>query len=74
MRDNSKDKTIERSYIQKYQFLISDYELVKQKRHPKFRFVSDFYKHHNTCRQTFLKYYGCGSTPDKFNQSCQRIT
>ncbi len=57
MRDNSKDKTIERNYIQKYQFLIKEYELTKQKKHPKFRFVSDFYKYHNTCRQTFLKYY-----------------
>lgn len=58
MRDNSKDKTIERNYIQKYQFLIKEYELTKKKQHPKFRFVSDFYKYHNTCRQTFLKYYG----------------
>lgn len=58
MRDNSKDKTIERNYVQKYQFLIKEYQLVKQKKHPRFRFVSDFYKHHNTCRQTFLKYYG----------------
>ncbi len=31
--------------------------MVKQKRHPKFRFVADFYRFHQTHRQTFLKYY-----------------
>ena len=31
--------------------------MVKQKRHPKFRFVSDFCRFHQTHRQTFLKYY-----------------
>ena len=37
--------------------MISDYELVKEKKHPKFKFVSDFYKFHKTNRQNFLKYY-----------------
>ena len=41
MRDNSNDRTLERSYIQKWQFLISEYELVKAKKHPHFRFVQD---------------------------------
>lgn len=57
MRGNTKDTTIERNYVQKWRFLIQEYELTKSKKHPHFRFVSDFYKHHNTCRQTFLKYY-----------------
>jgi transposase InsO family protein len=57
MRGNTKDKTIERNYVQKWRFLIQEYDLTKSKKHPHFRFVSDFYKHHNTCRQTFLKYY-----------------
>jgi transposase InsO family protein len=57
MRGNSEDKTIERGYIQKWRFLIDQYELTKSKKHPHFRFVSDFYKHHKTNRQTFLKYY-----------------
>ena len=37
--------------------MIKEYELTKNKQHPKFRFVSDFYKHHGINRQTFLKYY-----------------
>lgn len=57
MRNNTEDKTIERNYIQKWRFLILEYERVKRKEHPNFRFVSDFYKFHNTNRQTFLKYY-----------------
>lgn len=57
MRNNTKDKTLKRNYIQKYRFLIREYELVKAKKHPGFRFVQDFYKAHNTNRQTFLKYY-----------------
>ena len=43
MRDNSKDKTVERSFIQKWRFLIREYELVKAGKHPHFRFVQDFY-------------------------------
>lgn len=57
MRDNSQDKTLKNNYIQTYQFLISEYELVKSKAHPNFKFVKDFYKAHATCAQTFLKYY-----------------
>ena len=57
MRDNSNDKTLERNYIQKWRFLIGEYELVKAKRHSKFRFVQDFYNFHGTSRQTFAKYY-----------------
>ena len=34
-----------------------DYELIKSKKHPKFQFVSDFYKFHGTNSQAFLKYY-----------------
>lgn len=58
MRNNSRDHTLKKNYIQKYQFLIDEYELVKSKKHPTFRFVKDFYAHHGTCPQTFLKYYG----------------
>jgi hypothetical protein len=52
-----KDKTIEKNYIQKWQFLIQEYLLVKKGKHSRFRFVSDFYRSHNTNRQTFCKYY-----------------
>lgn len=57
MRDNSSDKTVERNYVQKWRFLIGEYELVKAHRHPRFRFVQDFYNFHGTTRQTFAKYY-----------------
>ena len=57
MRSNSNDKTLQLNYLKKFKFLIKEYELVKQKKHPTFRFVTDFYKFHNTNRQTFLKYY-----------------
>lgn len=55
--ENTKDKTLERNHINYWKFLISEYELVKQKKHPHFRFAADFYKHHKTNRQNFLKYY-----------------
>ena len=57
MRNTTNDKTLYLNYIKKFRFLIKEYEIVKQKKHNQFRFVSDFYKFHNTNRQTFLKYY-----------------
>lgn len=57
MRNNSQDDTIKRNYLQKYQFLIGDYELVKAGKHPQFRFAKDFYAFHNTDRRSFRKYY-----------------
>lgn len=69
MRRTTEDKTLERNYIQKWQFLIRDYELTKAKKHPKFRFVQDFYRHHGTNRQTFNKYYNrylAEGTPNAF--------
>ena len=57
MRINTYDLTLERNYLQKYQFLIEEYELIKQGNHPEIRFVQDFYKAHDTNRQSFLKYY-----------------
>ena len=57
MRDNRKDLTIERNYQQKWRHLIGEYQLVKTGKHPRFRFVQDFYVAHGTNRQTFAKYY-----------------
>lgn len=57
MRVNSNDETIKRNYIQKYRFLIEEYELIKSKKHPRFRFVKDFYEAMDTDRRSFLKYY-----------------
>jgi len=57
MRRTTNDRTLTINYIKKFRFLIKEYESVKKKKHPQFKFVSDFYKFHNTNRQTFLKYY-----------------
>lgn len=57
MRDNSFDRTIERNYVQKWRFLIAEYEQVKAGLSPTFARVGDFYRHHRTCSQTFRKYY-----------------
>lgn len=57
MRDNRKDNTIWRNYVEKYQFLITEYEQVKRKEHPVYKKVQDFYKAHDTCGKSFLKYY-----------------
>jgi transposase InsO family protein len=57
MRDNSYDRTIERNYLQKWRFLIPEYEAVKAGRSAAFKRVGDFYRHHGTCSQTFRKYY-----------------
>jgi transposase InsO family protein len=57
MRNNTQDETIKRNYLQKYRFLISEYDQVKAKQHPKFRFVKEFYLFHDTDPRAFLKYY-----------------
>lgn len=57
MRNNAQDQTLKKNYLQKYQFLIQEYEQVKAKQHPRFRWVKDFYAFHGTCPQNFLKYY-----------------
>jgi transposase InsO family protein len=57
MRRTTNDRTLTNNYIKRFRFLIREYELVKKEKHSKFRFASDFYKFHDTNRQTFLKYY-----------------
>jgi len=57
MRDNRRDNTIWRNYVEKYVFLIKEYEQVKRKEHPVFKLAKDFYKAHDTCGKSFLKYY-----------------
>jgi transposase InsO family protein len=58
MRHNTSDLTLTKNYLQKYRFLIREYELVKQNKHPQYRFVHEFCKAHDTDRRSFLKYYG----------------
>ena len=57
MRLNNRDNTLKNNYIQKYQYLIREYEQIKKKEHSKYKTVGEFYNAHGTCRQTFLKYY-----------------
>lgn len=52
-----KDLTLERNTIKNKLFLISEYELIKAKKHSRFKFVQEFYDHHGVSRQNFLKYY-----------------
>ncbi len=63
MRNNNTDLTLKRNYLDKYRFLIKDYELVKSGKHPVFKFAKDFYTTHDTDRRSFLKYY------NRFKQS-----
>ena len=55
--------TLQRNYLEKFRFLIKEYEQVRAKKHPQFRFVEEFYKAHDTERKNFLKYY------NRFKQS-----
>lgn len=57
MRNNSQDSTLERNYLEKYRFLIKEYEQVKSKTHPLYKKAMDFYTANDTCRKSFLKYY-----------------
>lgn len=57
MRNNSQDSTLERNYLEKYRFLIKEYEQVKNKTHPLHKRAMDFYTANDTCRKSFLKYY-----------------
>lgn len=57
MRNNTEDMTLERNYLQKFRYMITEYEIVKAKKHTGFRFVKDFYTFHDTDRRSFLKYY-----------------
>ncbi|WP_237421413.1 integrase core domain-containing protein, partial [Flavobacterium sp. HBTb2-11-1] len=44
-------------YLEKYRFLIKEYEQVKNKTHPMHKKAMDFYTANDTCRKSFLKYY-----------------
>lgn len=63
MRINTQDLTLTRNYLEKYRFLIKEYEQVKQKTHPLYAKAQDFYRANDTCAKSFLKYY------NRFKQS-----
>jgi hypothetical protein len=41
MRINTNNLTLQRNYLEKYQFLMKKYELVKQKKHPIYKQAQD---------------------------------
>ncbi|MFO0703658.1 MAG: integrase core domain-containing protein [Patescibacteria group bacterium] len=49
--------TLQSNFVKIVRMRISEYEQVKAKTHPRFRFASDFYKAHKLTRQNFIKYY-----------------
>lgn len=51
------DGTLSRNNLHHMKFLVSEYERIKNKSHPRYAFVQDFYKAHNLTRQNFIKYY-----------------
>ncbi len=53
MRINTQDLTLQRNYLEKYRFLMKEYELVKQKKHPVYGFAQD-YKANDTCAKSFF--------------------
>lgn len=57
MRNNNNDLTLARNYLQTYRLLIREYEQIKRKEHPQYRFAEEFYQAHHTDRRSFLKYY-----------------
>ena len=63
MRNINNDLTLKRNYLNKYRFLINEYELVKLGEHSQFKFAKDFYAAHDTDPRAFLKYY------NRFKQS-----
>lgn len=67
MRINTNDLTLQRNYIEKYRFLMKEYEQVKNKTHPVFKQAKDFYLANDTCAKSFLKYY------NRYKQSGQSI-
>ena len=51
------ENTMARNYMLRMEYLAKEYDLTKCGQHPRYRFVTDFYKAHNIHRQNFLKYY-----------------
>lgn len=51
------DATMRRRHIQQMLRHIDEYEQVKKKEHPKYRYAQEFYEAKGLLRQNFLKYY-----------------
>ncbi len=57
MNNKKQDLTIKRNYSNNWLFIFSEYNLIKQKEHPKYHTVNELFITHNLPRQTFYKYY-----------------
>ncbi len=57
LNEKDTDSTLTRNYMQRMEYLSREYEMTKEGKHPRYRFVTEFYKAHNIHRQNFLKYY-----------------
>lgn len=56
-RSNGQDATLERRHINIMLRNIEEYELVKSKKHIKYKTAIEFYDNIGVCKQNFLKYY-----------------
>jgi len=56
-RSGGQDSTLERRHIHQMLRHIEEYEQVKERRHPRYRFAWEFYEAKGLLRQNFLKYY-----------------
>jgi hypothetical protein len=57
MEITSNYNTIIKNYLDKYLFLVEEYELAKTKSSTQFKYLKDFYQTHKLNRKTFLKFY-----------------
>lgn len=51
------DGTLARNNIKFMQNIITEYELIKAKKHTRFRFIEELYAYHKITRQNFFKHY-----------------
>jgi len=56
-RSNGQDATMERRHMRQMLRHIDEYEQVKRKSHPNYRYAKDFYDGKGLFKQNFLKYY-----------------
>ena len=64
---HSKDETLDREWVKRMLFLVDEYEMIKTKKHVRFRFVSEFYEANNIKKQNFIKYYNRFKNSNKNN-------
>lgn len=55
--NKSKDQTIEKNYLSNFKNLVEEYEQIKRKEHPRYKYVKYFFKDKKIAHQNFSKYY-----------------